>query len=247
MSFKDHFSAHASAYRQARPDYPDELFDFVASLTSAHDVAVDCACGNGQASVGLTRHYKHVIASDASVAQLREAAAHPGVSLLACTAERQALRTGSVDLFVVAQAVHWFDFECFYPEARRVLKSGGVLAVWGYGLARVAPAIDEVVRAFYSDVVGPYWPPERRYLEAEYRTLPFSLPEVPAPPLTMSRTWTLEEYLAYIETWSSVQRYRTARGADPMPGLYSRLQPLWGSNSVERSVVWPLYLRVGRA
>lgn len=247
MSFKDHFSGHAAAYRDARPDYPDELFAYLASLTPAHELAVDCACGNGQASAGLARHYAHVVANDASVEQLRQSAHHPQISLLACTAERQALRAGTADLFAVAQAAHWFDFERFYPEVKRVLKADGVLVLWGYGLASVDAAIDTVVQAFYTDIVGPYWPPERSYLENEYRTLPFALREMPARAMSMTRAWTLDEYLAYIETWSAVQRYRSARHADPMPELRSRLASLWNSGSARRSVEWPLYLRVGRA
>lgn len=246
MSFKDHFSAHAAAYRYARPDYPDELFAYLASLTPTHELAVDCACGNGQASAGLARYFSHVIASDASVQQLRQAQAHANVSWLACTAERPALRAGVADLFAVAQAAHWFDFERFYAQGLRVLKPGGVLALWAYGLARVDAAVDSVVQWFYTDVVGGYWPPERRHIEAEYRTLPFPLAEIPAPPMTMAHAWTLDEYLAYIETWSAVQRYRSARGIDPLPELRARLIPLWNSAQAPRSVVWPLYLRAGR-
>ncbi|MET0985361.1 MAG: class I SAM-dependent methyltransferase [Steroidobacteraceae bacterium] len=245
MAFKDHFSGHAAAYRHARPDYPDELFAYIASLTPTHELAIDCACGNGQASAGLAQHYAQVIGNDASVQQIRQSPARSNILLLACTAERQALRAGVADVFAVAQAAHWLDFVRFYPEVRRVLKPDGALVLCGYGLARVEPAIDAVVQWFYKDVVGQYWPPERRYLEEEYRTLPFALAEIPAPQLSMTHAWTLDEYLAYIETWSAVQRYRSARRADPLPDLRSRLTPRWNSTEARRSVVWPLYLRVG--
>jgi SAM-dependent methyltransferase len=36
--------------------------------------------------------------------------------------------SGSIDLIVVAQALHWFDLQRFYKEVRRVLKNNGVLA-----------------------------------------------------------------------------------------------------------------------
>ena len=246
MAFKDHFSGHAAAYCEARPQYPDELFAYIASLTSAHELAVDCACGNGQASAGLARHYAHVIANDASEAQLRQASPQSNMTLLACTAERQPLRAGTLDVFAVAQAAHWFDFERFYPEVRRVLKPRGVLVLWAYGLTTVTPGIDAIVQQFYTEVVGEYWPPERRYIEEEYRTLPFALTDIPVPQLEMAHAWNLDEFLAYIETWSAVQRYRTARSADPMPDLRARLAPVWNSTATRRSVVWPLYLRVGR-
>lgn len=251
MSFKDHFSAHSAAYVQGRPHYPAELFAYIASLTSSHELAVDCACGNGQASSGLAAHYAHVIANDASVQQLREAPADPRISFLACTAERQAVRSGAADLFVVAQAAHWFDFDRFYPEVQRVLKPGGVIVLIGYGLARVHPDIDAVVDTFYSQTVGPYWPPERHHLETGYRTLPLPLAELPMRSMTMTHRWSLDEYVAYLETWSAVQRYRKARRSDPLPALRAALEPLWSSGPLRnsedgrRSVVWPLYLRAG--
>ena len=45
MAFKDHFSGHAGSYARYRPDYPSELFDYLATLTPRHEVALDCATG----------------------------------------------------------------------------------------------------------------------------------------------------------------------------------------------------------
>ena len=46
--------------------------------------------------------------------------------------ERILLEDASVDLITVAQALHWFDLNLFYPEAHRVLNEKGTLAIWGY-------------------------------------------------------------------------------------------------------------------
>lgn len=70
MSFKDHFSGHAGSYARYRPDYPGELFDYLATLTPRREMALDCATGNGQAAIGLARHFERVIATDGSIAQL---------------------------------------------------------------------------------------------------------------------------------------------------------------------------------
>ncbi|WP_211263129.1 methyltransferase domain-containing protein [Thioalkalivibrio nitratireducens] len=53
--------------------------------------------------------------------------------------------SGVFDLITVGQALHWFDFPAFYAEAARVLRPGGVLAAWGYGLMQVSPAVDAAV------------------------------------------------------------------------------------------------------
>ncbi|MDL1893443.1 SAM-dependent methyltransferase, partial [Sphingobacteriales bacterium CHB3] len=62
----DHFSKQSGEYAQYRPHYPRELFEYLASLTSEHELAVDCAPGNGQAALGLAVHYQSVVGFDQS-------------------------------------------------------------------------------------------------------------------------------------------------------------------------------------
>jgi SAM-dependent methyltransferase len=245
-SFHDHFSGHAGRYAQYRPDYPAELFAYLASLTPRHEVALDCATGSGQAAVGLAAHFERVIATDGSIAQLRSARAHPNVVYVGNLAEQPALREASVDLVAAAQAAHWFDHSRFHSETRRVLRPHGALAIWTYGLALIEPAIDAAVRRFYDGVVGPYWPPERRHVESAYRALPFPWRDVAAPPFELRLEWNLESLMGYIGTWSAVQRYVKATGKDPLPELRAELVTHWNSPATPRSVIWPLHLRVGR-
>ena len=247
MSFKDHFSGHADAYARYRPDYPNELFDYLATLTKSREVALDLATGSGQAAVGLARHFSLVIASDGSVSQLQSAEEHPKVAYIANLAEQPALRDGAVDLVVAAQAAHWFDHARFYPEMKRVLKPDGALALWTYGLAYVEPQIDAIVKHFYSDIVGSYWPPERRWVESAYRDLPFPMQEINAPRFELHLDWDLDSLIGYLGTWSAVQRYKRATGQDPLPALRAEMAPCWGSPVETKEVTWPLHLRVGRA
>jgi SAM-dependent methyltransferase len=244
VAFKDHFSGHASAYARYRPEYPKELFEYLATLTPRHEVALDCATGNGQAAIGLARHYECVVATDGSVAQLKSAQTHPHIAYLGNLAERPALKNATVDLAAAAQAAHWFDHSRFHTEMRRVLRQDGALALWTYGLAFVTPQIDAVVRYFYEDVVGPHWPPERRHVESAYRDLPFPWREVAVPQFQLRLEWTLDDFIGYVGTWSATQRYTKVSGADPLPALRAEIAPLWDSGS--RTVVWPLHLRVGR-
>lgn len=244
MAFKDHFSGHASAYARYRPEYPSELYDYLATLTQRCEVALDCATGSGQAAVGLARRYALVIATDGSVAQLRNAQAHPHVAYVANLAEQPALNDHVVDVAAAAQGAHWFDHARFHPQMRRVLRADGVLALWTYGLASVAPPIDAVVRHYYENVVGPYWPPERRHVENAYRDLPFPWREVTTPQFELRLDWTVDDFVGYASTWSATQRYTKVSGADPLPALRDQIAGVWGSGS--RSVVWPLHLRVGR-
>ena len=69
-TFKDHFSGHASSYQKFRPSYPDEMFEFLASLAPTRTLAWDCATGNGQAAISLSQHFTQVVAPDASDKQI---------------------------------------------------------------------------------------------------------------------------------------------------------------------------------
>lgn len=247
MSFKDHFSGHAADYSRFRPDYPAELFAWLAAQTPARERAWDCATGSGQAACGLAPHFAEVIATDASAPQVENARPCRGVRYAVASAEASGLVDATIDLITVAQALHWFDLPRFYAEVSRVLRPGGVIAVWTYNLFRLDPAIDALVDRFYSETVGDYWPFERRLVEGGYRDLPFPFAAVePVPEFRMQSAWSLDHLTGYLGTWSAVRRYREAKGVDPVAELRPALAAVWGDAERERAVQWPLALRVGR-
>jgi ubiquinone/menaquinone biosynthesis C-methylase UbiE len=244
--FKDHFSQQAADYSRYRPGYPADLIDYVASLAPRRTLAVDCATGNGQAAVALAEHFDEVLAVDASDAQLAQAQPHPRVRYERALAESLPVADGEVALVAVAQAIHWFDFDRFHAECRRVLMPDGVLAAWTYTVFRAGDAIDGVVDRFYEGTVGPYWPPERAYVQQAYRTIPFPWHEVTPPPFRLQTEWTLDQVIGYFASWSSVQRYRAEHGGeDPLPAIERELAAVWPAGRTVR-LDWPLYLRVGR-
>jgi len=147
----------------------------------------------------------------------------------------------------VAQALHWFDLDPFYAEVQRVLKPSGVLAVWTYGPLQVeGKGIDALFQEFYWSIVGPYWPPERRFVEAGYRGLAFPFAEIAPPSFNMEAHWERAHLLGYLRTWSATARYVDDKGVDPVAVLEERLAPLWVDAHSTRKVTWPLALRVGR-
>jgi SAM-dependent methyltransferase len=246
MTFADHFSGHAADYARARPDYPAHLFAWAASLTADHDLAWDAGAGNGQASVALARHYARVVATEPSAAQVANAAPDPRIDYRVESAETPSLAAASVDLAFVAQALHWFDHARYFDACTRVLKPGGAFVAIAYGLLGVDPAVDRVIADFEHGVVGAHWPPERRHVDAGYRSIMMPYAPVAAPDFAMTRTWTLDELIAYLGTWSATQRYRAATGIDPLPALAERLAPAWGDATSARLVRWPLTVLAGR-
>lgn len=245
MAFQDHFSGHASVYADARPQYPEALFEYLAAQCNDSGTAWDCACGNGQASLGLTRYFQSVVASDASFEQLQQARRNPKIHYIHGEAEDRFLQSASVDLVCVAQALHWFDTGKFFPIVRNVLRPGGLVAAWCYGLTRISAAVDEVVDYLYEPVLGPYWPEERRLVENAYRDLEFPFNEITGPAFELEKYWSLEELLAYLESWSALQRYIKANEKHPLADLHSEFRNAWGDVE-RRKIFWPLTLRIGK-
>jgi len=244
VSFQDHFSTKAKVYAQARPRYPAALFAHLAALAPGRALAWDCGSGNGQAAVALADHFDRVVASEPSAAQLTEATAHPRVTYFKSAETAPFLADRSVDLVAAAQAAHWFDLKLFYPEVRRVLRPGGIVALWQYAVCSISPEVDPVLMHFYLHTVGPYWPPERRHMDTAYRELEFPFPELPLPMLELEMMCTVQEFLVYLHTWSAVTRYTQDRGVDPVAALAPDLSRVWGEE--RRRVAWPLGGRLGR-
>lgn len=244
--FKDHFSSHAEAYARSRPGYPPALFAHLVSLAPSHQLAWDCATGNGQVAIGLARHFDRVVATDASAAQIDHAFRHERIAYRVEPAEATSLDAASVDLVTVGQALHWFDLDRFYAEVRRVLRTGGVIVAWCYGRCTVAPDIDAIIDRYYVEIVGPFWPPERIFVESGYRTLPFPFARVPLPAFDMQAEWTAEELLAYLGTWSATKRFEAHHGRDPRDEIAEPLVNAWGSRHLRRRMEWPLSFLAGR-
>ncbi len=243
--FADHFSGHASAYAEHRPSYPANLYQVLSGLLSGpRQRVLDCACGNGQASVGLARHFESVEATDASARQIANAEAHPSIRYRCAPAERSGLEDKSVDMVCVAQALHWFDHPRFFAEAKRVLRPGGVLACWAYELCSVNSEIDAIVMRLYEDILGAYWPPERVHIENKYSAIGFPLPVLDVPEVSMIEEWTADNMLGYLGTWSALQRCNKATGQDALTEIASELKSAWGSGL--RSVCWPLLILAWR-
>ncbi|HEY0635646.1 MAG TPA: class I SAM-dependent methyltransferase [Gammaproteobacteria bacterium] len=243
--FKDHFSGASADYQRTRPRYPDALFAFLAAQAPAHHLAWDCATGTGQAAQQLADHFHQVIASDGSASQIASAQPHPRIAYRVATAEASGLASSSVDLVTVAQALHWFDIPTFFAEARRVLKPGGLIAIWSYNLLTIEPAIDAVINHLYGAVLDPYWPPERKLVENDYRDIAFPFRPLDTPAFAMASHWTLDQLLGYLRTWSAVRRYQEAQGSDPVSATAQTLAPLWGARDTVRTIRWPMPVRVG--
>ena len=200
MTFKDHFSRQAADYAKFRPGYPEELFAYLWRIAPSRTLAWDCGTGNGQAAVALASVFARVIATDASEKQISEAQPHERVEYRVAPSENSGIQSRTIDLIMVAQALHWFDLDQFYAETWRVLKSNGVLAASAYRFFHITAEIDELVNHRYHDkVVGPFWPPERVLVE-KFEELPFPFSEIQTPSFEMIVQWKLEHLVGYLRS-----------------------------------------------
>ena len=267
-AFKDLFSSAAASYSQYRPGYPPEVFAYLASLCPERARAWDCGCGSGQASLGLAEHFDEVAATDPSAKQIAKATPHPKVVYSVGAAEASGLPAGTVDLIAAAQAAHWFAFDAFYAEVRRVAKPGAVIALISYHRMRIGPEIDRVCERFHRQTLAPYWPPERAHVDANYETIPFPFAEIAAPPFALRAIWPLVADQAlrcscHVRTLCrleedampgvslrcaaihhAVGRCRQQSGVDPLIALEEELRPLWGDPAAAREISWPINMRV---
>jgi len=242
------FDQGGSAYARFRPEYPPALATCLAGLAPNRSLALDVGCGNGQLTRLLAPCFEHVVGIDPSADQIANAFVDTRIEYRQAPAERIPLADGCASLIAAAQAAHWFDLPAFYREARRIAAPGAVLALVSYGVLALepGPALAERFTCFYRDEIGPYWPPERQLVDSGYVTIEFPFPELAAAPMELRCTWSLAQFLGYLSTWSAVRSAREAGRDALLAGFADDLAAAWGDPARERTVRWPIHMRIGR-
>lgn len=244
----DLFSKQANLYARFRPQYPEQIYKFLLTHCPATELAWDCATGNGQAAVDLSKFFKKMIATDLSDQQIRSAIRADNVDYRVLRAEETlAVENHSMDLITVAQALHWFDLDKFYKEVKRLLKPGGVFATWAYAFhAPVQSDIDDYLNNFYFKTLWPFWKNNNKLIWNDYRDLDFPFSEITAPKIDLKVNWSLDDLMGYFKTWSSTQLFIEKHQADPTLELHEKILPFWGESSDVKSLKWNLVFRVGK-
>jgi ubiquinone/menaquinone biosynthesis C-methylase UbiE len=241
------FSKNSDQYARHRPQYPEQLFSYLSEICVEHDSAWDCATGNGQAAVSLAKYFSHVEATDVSAEQIEHGLIHPRVHYSVSPAEHTLFYDQSFDLITVATAVHWFDQNQFFHEVDRVLKPNGVLAIWGYSFLYIDTHIDELITNELLKPVDRFWASGNHQVMNGYRDLALPFHEITdSPAFTMKIDWNMNQFLAYVKTWSAVKRYRIERGIDLVKSFEPKLKVVWGDPNQARVVKMPIFFRASR-
>ncbi|MER6272656.1 class I SAM-dependent methyltransferase [Streptomyces sp. NPDC001797] len=153
------FNAAAAQYAANRPSYPPALLDAVEeeagrSLTGAR--VVDVGAGTGIATALLHTRGAEVVAvepGEGMAAQFH--ATHPGIPIVRGNGDALPLADATADFVTYAQAWHWTDPARSVPEALRVLRPGGALALWwntsALDVGWIADASERISRFFGID------------------------------------------------------------------------------------------------
>lgn len=242
---KDNFSTQSDKYAKYRPTYPKSFFNYLNSLIPNKQNAWDCGTGSGQVAYELAKTFDKVFATDISQSQIDNALQADNIQYSVQSAEITDFDNDTFDLITVAQAIHWFDFDKFYTEVKRTAKDKALLCVVGYGRLIIKGQIDEMIKDFYSNTIGPYWDEERKYIDENYKTIPFPFDEIPTPEFVNSKHWTLEHLIGYLNTWSAVKHFIKQNNYNPVEKLRKDLEQIWGKNLITE-VHFPILLRIGK-
>ena len=242
---KDNFSTQSDKYAKFRPTYPSDLFAFLNESVPDKFNTWDCGTGNGQVAFELAKTFDNVFATDISQQQIDNALQADNISYSVQPAEKTNFDNGLFDLIVVAQAIHWFDFDKFYAEVSRTAKDNALLCVVGYGKLEINGQIDYLISDFYENVIGRYWDKERKYIDENYKTIPFPFDEIQKPNLAITQHWTLEHLIGYLNTWSAVKHFIKENDFNPVDKLKTEIEKYWDYEQIKK-VSFPLFLRIGR-
>ena len=242
---KDNFSVQSDAYAKFRPSYPIAFFDYLNSLLDTKEKAWDCGTGNGQVAIQLAKTFQQVCATDISQAQLDNAFQADNIHYSIQPSEKTNFKNDCFDLIIVAQAIHWFDFDKFYEEVKRTAKKDALFCVIGYDRIQISEPIDTIITNFYTRIIGPYWDSERKYIDEAYQTIPFPFEEMPTPEFENNYQWSLDHVIGYLNTWSAVKHFTKQNGFNPVENLQAELQKVWNEDEI-KEVRFPLLLRIGK-
>lgn len=247
---KDNFSQNSKDYAIYRPSYPKEVVEIIYSLLENTQNAWDCGTGNGQIANELADVFANVFATDISQNQIKNAIQKPTIFYSIERAENSSFKDNFFDLIVVAQAIHWFDFDKFYKEVNRTLKKEGIFVVLGYGKLEIDEQIDKIIDKLYYDILGSYWDKERKYIDENYETIPFPFEEIKHNKKIFNQLeWEVKDLIGYLKTWSAIKHYNNQNATNfeknAVEIVFKELEKVW-EHKQTKTVTFPILLRIGK-
>lgn len=166
----DRFAGFADVYDKARPTAPRKAAEIILRyLDGKPSCVVDLGCGTGLSTMIWADLAGSVIGIEPSQDMLevagRKAPGHDSVQFLSGFSDATGLCDNCADIVTCSQSFHWMDPEKTLREVQRILKSGGIFAVYDcdwppVGLWEAEKEYQELLRAAI-EVQKNYETPER--------------------------------------------------------------------------------------
>lgn len=153
MNLNDHkkqFGTEAENYTRYRRDYERAVFERIYELAQGPVVDVlDIACGTGKSTEPLARAGVHLCGCDHDPLMVAEAASQAvkhglTIDYSVGSAEQLPYPDVSFDIVTVGTAFHWFVNSDAMTEIQRVLRPGGMCAVYWVMTTKEIPEIDQI-------------------------------------------------------------------------------------------------------
>ncbi|KAK3578102.1 hypothetical protein CHS0354_007812 [Potamilus streckersoni] len=218
-----------SSYAKYRIQHPDWIFDSISDCCKDGSflLAVDVGCGSGQSCQQLCRHFLSVIGLDISEDQIKMAQSKYGhddkIEFRVGQAENLSfIDNDTVDLVTAGVSMHWFDIPKFLLEAKRVLKTGGVCAVYSYMLPR-ADCPD--VESFFNELI-PFMDPRIQHFWDKYTGVQFPFQVVKRQEYVHTVESSVESFLGFLRSLSAWQSF-TDKNPDAAGHLQETLRKFY--------------------
>lgn len=205
----------STQYKESRPTIPTgmvaEIVEYASKTVRCQDgLCVDVGCGPGQSTERFSPYFKAVLGTDISETQVdiaRATCTASNVTFQVSKAESLPVEDGSVALVSTVNALHWFHWDAFFAEVRRVLADGGVFCPSLYRLRAVAePGLEDCLEEFRTEEFKGYMTPQHDFWTYgyDYTEVPFNNAE--KRDFVVKEKTTLSAVMSLVETWSFVIR-----------------------------------------
>ncbi len=245
METRNLFNHQSKLYASARPQYPPELFKWLASVTPGKEIVWDCGTGTGQAAIGLSKYFAKVEATDISPRQIENAFDITNVRYRVMPAEKTDFPDRYFDAINVALALHWFDLKSFWEEVKRVIKPGGLFVTYWYDWPTLNEQFDNVFKKVLLEPLAPFWSPKLKLCWNAYAHVDFPFERIKTPEFEIQNQWSFVDFSSYVQTWSAMRAFTSKYGQARLKKIISTLQNAWGPAETPRTVRLPLKVIAG--
>ncbi len=216
------FGTDAERYDRARPPYPEELVTAVRAASPGPDL-LDVGCGTGIEARQFAAAGCRVLGVDPD-ARMAAFARSKGTDVEVATFEDWDPEGRTFDAVVAGQAWHWVDPVAGPAKAARVLRPGGLLAVFAHVFQPPAAVADALAEAYRRVLPDAPFAGESRSAAQLYEVMfagfadgirasgAFGAPELRR--FTWEKRYTREEWLDFLPTTGGLTRLEPAALAE---------------------------------